>query len=179
VSWYRTGDGSGSAIDSVDSTEVAPPGDRFQRLTTGPIEAPAEALTAKVRLMLRPESAEETAAYFDAIVFGQTDARPHSGTESDDDASTGSRPESGGSRDTESDTRQETDGANERLVERYPLGFANVQPVPTPDPSAVGSGASGYDWLAAVAIAFGGASIAFAALLEWSQWRRKRGRGPQ
>ena len=79
VSWYETGDGSGEATGFSDSNVIGA-GVTFTRLHTGAIQAPAGAQTARVRLMLRPESAEATASYFDAIQFDQTAAPSHTAT---------------------------------------------------------------------------------------------------
>jgi hypothetical protein len=73
LSWYAIPDGSGRAIDSVDSTTRLTddsPGFRF--LTTGPVLAPSEAASAKVRLMLDPLSEAEGKVYFDDISFEET-----------------------------------------------------------------------------------------------------------
>jgi outer membrane biosynthesis protein TonB len=73
LSWYASPDGSGSLIDSVDSTTRLTddsPGFRF--LSTGAVVAPAEAASAKVRLVLDPLSEAEGTVYFDDISFGGT-----------------------------------------------------------------------------------------------------------
>jgi len=77
LSWYASPDGSGKAIDSVDSTTRLTDGSpRFRFLTSGPVVAPAEAASAKVRLMLDPRSEAEGTVYFDAISFGETAMPP-------------------------------------------------------------------------------------------------------
>ncbi len=70
LSWYASVDGSGSAISSTDSHETIDAA--FRPLTTGPVQAPAGAQSAKLRLMLRPSSEEPGTAYFDAVAFGQS-----------------------------------------------------------------------------------------------------------
>jgi hypothetical protein len=73
LSWYASPDGSGRAIDSVDSTtRLTDDSPDFRFLTTGPVAAPAEAGSAKVRLMLDPVSEAEGKVYFDAISFEET-----------------------------------------------------------------------------------------------------------
>jgi len=77
LSWYASPDGSGRAIDTVDSTARLTddsPGFRF--LSTGPVVAPTEAASAKVRLMLDPVSEAEGTVYFDDISFGGTTMPP-------------------------------------------------------------------------------------------------------
>jgi hypothetical protein len=77
LSWYASPDGSGTAIDSVDSTtRLTDDSPEFRFLTTGPVAAPAEAASAKVRLMLDPLSDMEGTVYFDAISFGETTMPP-------------------------------------------------------------------------------------------------------
>ena len=74
LSWYESEDGGGEAIDSVDSTEIlGAAGTAFTKLATGAVEAPADARSAKVKLMLRPASDAETTVYFDAISFAETE----------------------------------------------------------------------------------------------------------
>ena len=66
VSWYATEDGAGPSLDSADSPSG--PGDSdFHLLSTGPVQAPAEARSVKVRLMLRPSASDEASALFDAV----------------------------------------------------------------------------------------------------------------
>lgn len=73
LSWYASRDGSGRAIDSVDSTTcLADDSSDFRFLSSEPVVAPAEAASAKVRLMLDPVSEAEGRVYFDAISFEET-----------------------------------------------------------------------------------------------------------
>jgi hypothetical protein len=77
LSWYASPDGSGRAIDSVDSTtRLTDDSADFRFLTAGPVEAPSEAASAKVRLMLDPVSEAEGKVYFDDIAFEETDMPP-------------------------------------------------------------------------------------------------------
>jgi len=77
LSWYASPDGSGKAIDSVDSTvRLIDNSPDFRFLTTGPVEAPPEAASAKVRLMLDPVSEAEGKVYFDDISFEETSMPP-------------------------------------------------------------------------------------------------------
>jgi hypothetical protein len=64
LSWYASSDGSGTAIDQVDSlttTSVV----TWTMLDTGPVRAPAGAHSVRARLMLRP-SGPMSAAFDDA-----------------------------------------------------------------------------------------------------------------
>jgi hypothetical protein len=72
LSWYASHDGSGTAIASNDSQLAVEDGPEFRFLTTGPVTAPFDARTAKVRLMMRPRSAAPARGYFDAIVLEET-----------------------------------------------------------------------------------------------------------
>jgi hypothetical protein len=74
VSWYESADGSGSQIGTADSPALVEDWPRFVTLDTGPVQAPPEARSAKVRLLLRPASAASAVVYFDAVRFGRTDA---------------------------------------------------------------------------------------------------------
>jgi hypothetical protein len=65
LSWYLSDDGSGAAIDNVDSPALTD-SNAFVRVGTGAVQAPAGARTVKVRLMLRPASAAATAWFDDA-----------------------------------------------------------------------------------------------------------------
>jgi hypothetical protein len=73
LSWYASPDGSGTAIDMVDSTtRLTDDSSDFRFLSTDAVVAPAEAASAKVRLMLDPLSEAEGTVYFDDISFGGT-----------------------------------------------------------------------------------------------------------
>jgi hypothetical protein len=70
LSWYASPDGSGQAIASADSTErLVDDSPEFRFLTTGAVVAPAEAASAKARLMLDPVGEAAAAVYFDAVTF--------------------------------------------------------------------------------------------------------------
>jgi hypothetical protein len=73
LSWYVSPDGSGQAIDSADSTErLTDDSPEFRFLTTGAVVAPAEAASAKARLMLDPAGETPGTVYFDAVTFEET-----------------------------------------------------------------------------------------------------------
>lgn len=73
LSWYASPDGSGQAIHSADSTErLTDDSPKYRFLTTGAVVAPAEAASAKARLMLDPASEAPCAVYFDAVAFEET-----------------------------------------------------------------------------------------------------------
>jgi hypothetical protein len=73
LSWYASPDGSGQAIDITDSTErLVDDSPEFRLLTTGAVVAPAEAASAKARLMLDPAGEAPGSAYFDVVTFEET-----------------------------------------------------------------------------------------------------------
>jgi hypothetical protein len=77
LSWYASDDGKGRAIASVDSTRALGTDDPlFRELSTGIVEAPRDARSAKVRLMLRSVSAAAATVYFDRV--GLVEAEPTS-----------------------------------------------------------------------------------------------------
>lgn len=65
ISWYGSADGSGTSIEQHDSPETTSAA--WDSLTTGPIQAPAAAASARVRLMLWPTGTAE--ACFDDATF--------------------------------------------------------------------------------------------------------------
>ena len=77
LSWYDTDDGAGESIGYADSTvSLSADVPAFRLLSTGPVQAPADARTAKIRLMLRPASAANAVAYFDDARFDETEPPP-------------------------------------------------------------------------------------------------------
>jgi len=73
VSWYDSDDASGESLESADSlTRLESDSKSFRLLDTGPVQAPPEARTARIRLMVRPQSGEHAEAFFDNVTFGQT-----------------------------------------------------------------------------------------------------------
>ncbi|MBM3141010.1 MAG: hypothetical protein FJZ92_12590, partial [Chloroflexi bacterium] len=70
IAWYASEDGSGSQLATVDSPEVGPAA-APALLSTGSRVAPAEARSARVRLVLRPASAESAALAIDDVTFAR------------------------------------------------------------------------------------------------------------
>jgi outer membrane biosynthesis protein TonB len=170
VSWYASEDGSGQAIDSADSIRPALPGQGFVRLSTGPVRAPSEARTARVRLMVRPGTDAEAVAYFDEAYFGP--AAPAPGTALTPIGGTAGAHRDDGSGEPDEGPRPEpavlaAAATPVRLTNAGPL--PSVEPVP---PQAGGRGAAG--WLVFLAVGVSGAALALAAS---SELRRRRG-GP-
>jgi len=69
LSWYASSDASGAAIRSDDSTARAGPGSAFVFLTTGAVVPPADASSARVRVMLAPAGSAPASLYLDDFSF--------------------------------------------------------------------------------------------------------------
>ena len=71
ISWYASADASGSALATADSTtRLEEPASRYRYLTTGPVQSPEGAHSAKARILLRPASAASAVIYIDDVTFG-------------------------------------------------------------------------------------------------------------
>ena len=86
LSWYASDDGSGRILESSDSTSLAV-GEEFRQLVTDAVQAPTEARTVKVRLMLRPSSAGQGTVTFDDVSL--TPAAPGVGERGSDSTAQG------------------------------------------------------------------------------------------
>ncbi|MEX0684137.1 MAG: hypothetical protein WD472_11875 [Dehalococcoidia bacterium] len=175
VSWYATNDGSGEAIASVDSVSgVAGHSFGFHWLSTGSVQSPAEAHSAKLRLMLRPDGAAVAIAHFDGMIFGDPD-------DPSDGAPVGNsegaqRP--GGGREAEFDSQPHS-AANSTRVQgaaATPVGLANVEPKDADAAAAEDSGDSTRTALLVLSFALPAAGLAALGGFEVS--RRKAGRRP-
>jgi hypothetical protein len=176
VSWYASDDGSGAAIDSVDSSEVVTPAfESWIRLSTGPVTPPEGARSAKVRLMLRPDSTASMSAYFDATEFGQVGAPPPptSGDATGAGALTTSRRGTNRVAAPVEGLAPRSPDDEAVAVPATPFVFANTRPEKAPSASAVprGGSGSGYPWLAYVGIATGLAAVGYAGLTELARRR--------
>jgi len=94
ISWYGTPDGSGSSSGYSESPAVVGPTGSFVLLETGPVQAPADAASARARIVLRPGGDAATAMYVDDARMEPTSPPPPDATpsppstpaaESDDD----------------------------------------------------------------------------------------------
>ena len=73
VSWYSSPDASGSSIASSDSPESLTGSDpSFRYLSTGAVTAPAEARSARARIVLVPASGASETIYLDDFVLEET-----------------------------------------------------------------------------------------------------------
>lgn len=78
IAWYASDDASGEQIGLADSPVVVSPppnaiAQAFQVVGTGPVRAPDGALSARVRILLRPTDAAGASVAIDAVRFGATD----------------------------------------------------------------------------------------------------------
>jgi hypothetical protein len=167
ISWYASGDGSGSALDSIDSTDtLETPAAGYRRLTTGPVQAPPGARSAKVRILLRPRSATSAAIYIDDVTFRQTAPGPTPAGE----AAAEERASRRGGRSSGSA------GDHDATALGLDRRSAGVQPTPvdrrsSPLEAVAPGGAGWWPWLLvpAAGVAMGGAGL-------W--WGRRRGQPP-
>ncbi len=178
VSWYASDDANGSAIDSADSlSTVSGDSGGFRQLSTGPAQAPVNARSARVRLLLEPASAAPTRAFFDAVSFGEA-AGPDS---SDPNGVVHSASTSRSSAAQLSDGAVPSATADPREptvldARATPAILANVRP-PNEDPAPPGQsgGGSSTPWLA-LAIAVPAAAIGGFVAAEAVHLRRRRDR---
>jgi len=169
LSWYNSADGSGTAIDSVDSLETATPADAgFTRLSTGVVEAPPGADSVKVRLMLRPSSEQTATAYFDSAMLLETTAGVQAAREGVSGGAVSAAGRRGGADAVpgESSESQPT-GAT-------PVRLANVKPPQADGSSPLAAGSGGGDgW--AIPLALGTAAAAIGIAGGYEVWQRRRG----
>ena len=147
ISWYPTDNGDGSAIDSADSTATvtgAPAG--FRLLDTGSVQAPADARSARIRLLMRPTSAAPTRAFFDGAQFVPASALS-SPTQGATNASGSTAHPGGSSAITPSTSAPAVLGAVST-----PVRLTNAEPAVNSQPVPVHSSGSSKDWLLALAL---------------------------
>lgn len=92
ISWYRAADGSGEALGEDDSLVAT--SSRWSPITVGPVRAPAEARSARFRLMLRPSG--PASALFDDARLVATAEQPTATPPAPPAGSTAETPRSGG-----------------------------------------------------------------------------------
>ena len=75
ISWYPTNDASGPALSTTDSLErAAGPTADFVFLTTGAVQPPAEAASARVRVLQAPLGSAPASLRIDDVSFSTTSA---------------------------------------------------------------------------------------------------------
>jgi hypothetical protein len=81
ISWYASSDGTGSALDTTDSTSTIGGGSSsFQFLTTGAVKPPAGAQSARLRAVLTPAGAGVANLFLDDFSFAQVPPPPPTAT---------------------------------------------------------------------------------------------------
>lgn len=79
IAWYATADGSGAQLSTDDSpsTSTADPTafsrSGYEVVSTGPVQAPAEARSARVRILLRAATERGAAVVIDDVTFESTE----------------------------------------------------------------------------------------------------------
>jgi hypothetical protein len=155
-------------MDTADSEALAGDAARFVSLDTGPVQAPPEARSAKIRLLIRPASAARAVVYFDDVRFEEA-AAPQA-----EDALNGEQSASNITIETSGAGRE---GAVEAASAEATLG-ARVGPTPltnarrTQDqqaPPAASGGRPLWPLLLAVAVPAAGLMV-----MAGSTWRRAR-----
>jgi len=175
VAWYASEDGSGAAIADADSLETLDaPSAEYRLLSTGPVQAPPDARSAQVRVLLRPRSAAYALLHIDDVTLRETGAPPLEPEAPDGPAAGGS---SGGG------SSSGGGGASSSVLGVSAQASAGpVEPQPTPvirrdallEPATGPSrGGSATNWPPLVLIGTAAAGI---AALSWpalrSAWRR-------
>jgi hypothetical protein len=179
VSWYASKDGSGSALSSVDSsTSITGPASGYHFLTTGPVQAPPDALSVRLRLMLRPSGPTPIVAYFDSLTFGITSAPPGDANI----GGSGTTPRSGtspssttGDSETEEPTQRST-RAPVLGVAATPFDVVNPnagEGKPPAQPAADSGGGPGLIWIL-IAIGVPVIGIALIGGVEARRWALRR-----
>lgn len=184
VSWYASADGAGAAIASDDSLEtLTAPSDAYVHLRTGPVRAPDEARSARVRILLDPRGASPAALVMDDASWEE--AAPPTATPSPSPApiASATSPPAGSSAAVPAETpapaqprvraRAEALGAIDSRVAATPSarGEAKARPAlssgapmegAAPPPGAGRRGRSWWTWTAgaaALALALAAASV--------------------
>ena len=157
ISWYASADGSGGQLSTADSQPLAEASARFVPLDTGAVQAPAEARSARVRLLLRPLSPAPAAVYFDDVAFQAAPPPAGEGTTASGGAA-GDRP--AGRRAPEVPPQAVASGRT------GPSELANVGPPRSEEPPAGASGGRPL-WPVLLALAVPAAALALTAAHAW------------
>ncbi|MDP2673520.1 MAG: hypothetical protein Q8Q00_01275 [Dehalococcoidia bacterium] len=159
VSWYASADGSGGQLSTADSQPLTADSPRFVTLDTEAVQAPAEARSARLRLLLRPLSGAAATVYFDDVSFQET-GPPSGGSALS--ASEGGTGGAGGPRSPGvASARQEVAG---RLAGPSPL--ANVREPRVEDALAAASGGRPL-WPVLLALGIPAAGLVLMAAHAW------------
>jgi hypothetical protein len=177
LSWYESDDASGSAIGSVDSLASAGRGvSDFTRLSTGPVQAPAEAQTVRVRLMVRPGSEASTVTYFDsASLIESFPTGVPTTTETNNGRSVRSRGRAAGEPASVQLAATGQQHGESPAIGATPFSFVNVERVPSESQAPGGGAGPGYRWLAYVGLITGIITAGYTGAMELARRKRKDG----
>lgn len=77
IAWYASSDGSGSQMSTIDSAQgVGPDSGGFVTLSTGVVQPPAGANSARLRVVLAPSSAATAIIYLDDFAWEDSEPAP-------------------------------------------------------------------------------------------------------
>lgn len=97
ISWYASADAGGESIATSDSTSrLDAPVSAYRQITTGPVTAPDDARSAKLRIILVPLSSVHASIVVDDVAFAPAIPPPPAPPASEDEAS-GAPPAAGSS----------------------------------------------------------------------------------
>ena len=161
VSWYASADGSGGQLSTADSQPLEADSPRFAPLDTGAVQAPAEARSARVRLLLRPLSGSPATVYFDDVLFQRTGPPSAAAATAASEMGTGAA--GGPSSPRIGSTRQEVAG-----MRAGPSVLANVREPRAEGPPGSGGGRPLWPVLLAL-----GVPAAGLALMAGHAWRSR------
>lgn len=129
ISWYASGDASGSAVASTDSTEsLSEPVDSYRQLSTGSAQAPVDARSAKARVVVRPRGAAQATVFVDDAWFVTSDPAP---------ADANDEPAAAGSSDPDGPTSKARSTSKAASRPSSQVAGVEQQPELAPQPSPV------------------------------------------
>ena len=83
ISWYASSDGSGAALSTSDSTATISAASGYVHLSTGAVQPPDGARSARARIVMTPFGAGAASIVFDELWFGAVEPPDEAETESD------------------------------------------------------------------------------------------------
>jgi hypothetical protein len=131
ISWYSSSDASGSSIVSSDSAESLTGSDpSFRYLSTGAVTAPAEARSARARIVFVPASGASETIYLDDFALEET-AAPTPAGGGEPEAATASEGQAAGTGEQVPSSRASATGGTEPGGGTRSSGRASATPTPT------------------------------------------------
>jgi hypothetical protein len=180
ISWYRSVDGSGSALIDADSGVLDTSGTEYRPLSTGPVQAPPDAHSANVRILLRPRSSVSATIYVDDVSFVEASAPPAGAGDHDEEASEQHDPSEASAGSVNSDPSQVRGVAVREAagitVQPSPVIRRNAALVPAQDSSGTDD-LQWWPWVAGVFL--GGAFLGYVELRMRAQGRNPSAEEPE